>query len=32
MFTSASNTVYTDNLDRKSFKGYIFSLFSGPIN
>jgi hypothetical protein len=32
MFTSASNTTYTDNLDYKSSKGYIFSLFGGPIN
>jgi hypothetical protein len=32
MFTSASNATYTNNLDHKSSKGYIFSLFGGPIN
>jgi hypothetical protein len=32
MFTSTSNTAYTNNLDHKSSKGYIFSLFSSPIN
>jgi hypothetical protein len=32
MFTGVSNTTYTNNLDHKSSKGYIFSLFSGPIN
>jgi hypothetical protein len=32
MFTSASDTTYADNLDRKSSKGYIFSLFGGPID
>jgi hypothetical protein len=32
MFTSASNAAYANNLDYKSSKGYIFSLFGGPIN
>jgi hypothetical protein len=32
MFTSASNTAYTNNPDHKSSKGYIFSLFGGPID
>jgi hypothetical protein len=32
MFTGASNAAYADNLDCKSSKGYIFSLFGGPIN
>ena len=32
MFTGASNAAYTDNLDHKSSKGYIFSLFGRPIN
>jgi hypothetical protein len=32
MFTGASNAAYADNLDRKSSKGYIFSLFGGPID
>jgi hypothetical protein len=32
MFTGTSNATYADNPDYKSFKGYIFSLFGGPIN
>ena len=32
MFTGASNATYTNNPDHKSSKGYIFSLFGGPIN
>jgi hypothetical protein len=32
MFTSASNAAYANNLERKSSKGYIFSLFGGPID
>jgi hypothetical protein len=32
MFTGASNAAYANNPDRKSSKGYIFSLFGGLIN
>ena len=32
VFTGASDAAYADNLDRKSSKGYIFSLFSSPID
>jgi hypothetical protein len=32
IFTGASDAAYTNNLDYKSSKGYIFSLFGGPIN
>jgi hypothetical protein len=32
VFTGASDAAYADNPDRKSSKGYIFSLFGGPID
>jgi hypothetical protein len=32
MFTGASDATYANNPDHKSSKGYIFSLFGGPIN
>jgi hypothetical protein len=32
MFTGASDAAYANNLDYKSSKGYIFSLFGSPIN
>ena len=33
IFTRVSNTAFGNNLvNRKSIKGYLFSLFRGPIN
>jgi hypothetical protein len=32
VFTGTNNAAYTNNPDHKSSKGYIFSLFGGPIN
>ena len=32
IFTAAANTLYKNNLDKKSKKGHIFKLFKGAIN
>jgi hypothetical protein len=28
----ASDVVFVDNIDKKSFKDYIYKLFNGPVD